>query len=103
MAVVFQSGLFMIWLMSAVTYAWPWCTLAGGCSLMGSEGVIQLTEGSVPLRAAAKKSGNGLMLPSWWSVLTSVKTGSGFQIPGVLALCLTGWQVRAESFVQSGW
>ena len=29
-----------------------------------------------------KKSGSGWMLPSWPSSRTSVKSGSGFQIPG---------------------
>ena len=52
MAVESQSGLFMAALMIDVTYAWPWCTLAGGCSLSGPDGVIQLTDGSVPAWAA---------------------------------------------------
>ena len=42
------------------------------------------------------------MLPSWPVARTSVNSGSGFQIPGVLALCLTAPQVSPES-VQSGW
>ena len=54
MAVEFQSGLFIAALISAVTYAWPWWMLAGGCSLSGSDGVIQLTEGRLPPFAALK-------------------------------------------------
>ena len=42
------------------------------------------------------------MLFSWWSAWTSPNSGSGFQIPGVLALCWTGPQVSAESLAQSG-
>ena len=49
-----QSGLFMAALTMPVTYAWPRCTLAGGWSLSGPEGVIQLTAGSVPALAARK-------------------------------------------------
>ena len=54
MAVESQSGLSMAALMIAVVYAWPLCTLAGGCSLSGPDGVIQLTEGRVPVLASAK-------------------------------------------------
>ena len=43
------------------------------------------------------------MLCSWWSACTSPNSGSGFQIPGVEALCLTTAQVSAESLSQSGW
>ena len=43
------------------------------------------------------------MLPIWRSVRTSPNSGSGFQMPGVAALCRTGAQVSAESFAQSGW
>ena len=52
--------------------------------------------------AARKKSFNGWTLPSWWSCSTSSKRGSGFQMPGVCALCGTCGQNIVLS-VQSGW
>src|SRR5690242_7469065 len=99
----FQSGLFIAALISAVTYAWPWWMLAGGWSLLGLDGVIQLTEGRLPPFAALKYELRPWTLATWWSACTSPNSGSGFQIPGVEALCLTGAQVSAESRAQSGW
>jgi hypothetical protein len=51
--------------------------------------------------AATKKLRIGLMFRSWWSRRTVVNHGSGFQIPGVAALCKTGRQAAAPSS-QSG-
>jgi len=59
------------------------------------------TAGSLPAFAAAKKEEVDCTLPSWWSSCTSVKVGSGFQMPGVLELWAFGGQVAASSS-QSG-
>ena len=47
------------------------------------------------------KEGMVVMFPSWPSSLTVSKSGSGFQIPGVFAPCLTDSQIIASSS-QSG-
>ena len=52
MAVLFQSGLFITELINPVTYDCPELTRAGGCSLTGLLGSIQLTAGRVPFFAA---------------------------------------------------
>jgi hypothetical protein len=46
----------------AVTYAWPWWTLDGGCSLSAREGVTHETAGRVPALAAAKFEESGWYL-----------------------------------------
>ena len=42
------------------------------------------------------------MFDSWLLSCTVVKNGSGFQMPGVFAPCLTASQIIAESSSQSG-
>ena len=64
MAVEAQSGLFMAALITEVTYACPWCTLAGGCSLSACEGVTHMTEEAFPVLASAKKLFRGWTLRS---------------------------------------
>ena len=98
-----HSGLRMIALISPVTYVWPALISPGGCSDTVPFGVIHDTAGSSPFLAAAKKSGSALMLPSWSSCWTSVKYGSGFQMPGVWAVCETGAHDIAALSSQSGW
>jgi hypothetical protein len=48
MTVSLQYLLFMIELISDVTYAWPTLTSAVGCSLTTEDGTIHETCGSVP-------------------------------------------------------
>ena len=98
-----QSGLRMIALINPVTYVWPALIRPGGCSDTVPFGVIHDTAGRSPSLAAVKKLGNGSMSPSWSSCWTSVKYGSGFQMPGVLAVWTTGAHDIAALSSQSGW
>ena len=52
MAVLGQSGLPIAALTRLVTHVCPVSTRAGGCSLLGPLGVIQLTAGRVPALAS---------------------------------------------------
>src|SRR5690349_19548824 len=101
-AVDFQSGPDMTALTRPVTYDWPALTRARGCSLTASDGTTQLTDGRWPVCAAVRKWCTDTMFCSWSSWWTVVKYGSGFQMPGVLALCGTRGQVMSASFSQSG-
>src|SRR5258706_15231413 len=102
MAVEFQSGPDMTALTRLVTYDWPALTDAGGCSLTSPEGTTQETAGNVPLCAAPKKFDTDWMFCNWPSFFTVSKYGSGFQMPGVRASCLTGAHESAASLSQSG-
>ena len=75
---------------------------AGGCSLTRLFGTSHVIDASFPRFAAWKKSRIGWMFLSWWSCLTVSNQGSGFQIPGVSALCQTFLQTIPSSS-QSGW
>src|SRR5262245_15141852 len=88
-------------LTSFVTYAWPALTSPGGCSETEPVGLIHETAGRVPLRAALKYCESVVMLPSWPSSCTVSKYGNGFQMPGVVAPCLTDSQI-ISSPSQSG-
>src|SRR4029079_1668612 len=101
MAVDFQSLPRIAALTSFVTYAWPAVTRPGGCSLTDPVGLIQETAGSLPVFAALKYSESVVMFDSCPSSLTVSKNGSGFQIPGVFAPCLTDSQIISSSS-QSG-
>jgi hypothetical protein len=56
------GALFIAELTMAVTYAWPWWTLDGGCSLSAREGVTHETAARVPGLAAAKFEESGWYL-----------------------------------------
>ena len=64
-------------------------------------GMTHETAGKRPRRAAAKNFLIGSTFRSSWSRRTVSNHGSGFQIPGVFALCRTGLQTIASSS-QSG-
>src|SRR5690349_6465819 len=105
MALVLHSGPSITALTRSVTYAWPELTRLGGCSLCASSGTTQETVGNVPLRAAAVNLVMSWTLPSSWSSWTSVNQGSGFQMPGVVALCgcRVAFVQTIASSEQSGW
>src|SRR5258708_2445845 len=92
----------MIALISPVTYVWPALTSEGGCSETLPFGSIHDTAGSVPFCAAVKNLLSDWTLATWPSGWTSVKCGSGFQTPGVVAPWGTDVHTTAESFSQSG-
>src|SRR6202035_3025896 len=101
-AVLLQSELFITALTSPVTNVWPSLTSDGGCSDTSPLGTSHETAGRLPCCAAEKKYRIDSMLPSCPSFWTSVKDGSGFQIPGVCGPCWTGAQLIEASFSQSG-
>src|ERR1700759_960353 len=92
----------MIALIRPVTYVSPVLISPGGCSDTLPFGVIHDTAGRCPALTSAKKSDSDLMFPSWSSCWTSVKYGSGFQMPGVLAFWPTGAHDIAALLSQSG-
>src|SRR5436190_21645580 len=101
-AVDAQFGLVITALTTLVTQACPAPMFDGGCSLTSSDGITHDTAGRFPALAASKKRSADWMLPNWLFCLIVVKKGSGFQMPGVLACCLTGRHLTASSSRQSG-
>jgi hypothetical protein len=100
-ALDFQSGERMTAFTMLVTHACPRQIGAGGCSLFCQLGTIHETLGSVPARASRKKSSDGCTFIVWWSVWTSRKCGSGFQMLGVWEFWARDGQCMSPS-AQSG-
>src|SRR5918912_390042 len=99
-AVDFHSGPRIAAFTRFVTYDSPAVTSPGGCSLTAPVGLIHETAGSLPAFAALKYSDSVVMFCSSPSCWTVSKYGSGFQMPGVFAPCLTDSQI-ISSFSQS--
>ncbi len=79
-AVLFQSGLCMTASITRATHRCPATVVAGGCSDVTELGITHETDGRVPAAAALKNFAVVRISPSWWSALTVLNRGSGFQI-----------------------